>query len=300
MSFSVQTIVSFSFFLLCYLPFYCASQDCYWPNSSFSGSMVPCFNGTKPSACCGYQQDGSLAYCMTNNLCLGDNSVYRGSCTDREWKSSSCPQYCTDGEYTQLSAVETTCSNGSFISGDHSWTITALTNCGMNVKSCSLNCSSTYTFGVPVGQVMLKPEQAADLGLYNTTVTVSPAIPSPTSALPPVSSSPPTTVLTSNDSEPSNVCCPGKGSNSKAIAVGAGAGALFAVAFLTTLGLLIRQRRKTASVRENKNASTVSSPTLQQLPEEPHEVPPNNINNELATNTNIQELAAAPNSHLCI
>ncbi|MCJ1374459.1 hypothetical protein MMC20_005691 [Loxospora ochrophaea] len=147
---------------------------------------------------------------------------------------------------------------------------------------------------------MLKPEQAADLGLYNTTVTVSPAIPSPTSALPPVSSSPPTTVLTSNDSEPSNVCCPGKGSNSKAIAVGAGAGALFAVAFLTTLGLLIRQRRKTASVRENKNASTVSSPTLQQLPEEPHEVPPNNINNELATNTNIQELAAAPNSHLCI
>jgi hypothetical protein len=66
-----------------------AAQSCYYPNATLS-TDTPC-NTTKTghSACC-------TAQCMTSGLCFDNGLISRGSCTDPDWKDSSCPQYCTD------------------------------------------------------------------------------------------------------------------------------------------------------------------------------------------------------------
>jgi hypothetical protein len=74
----------------------CHAQTCYYPNGLEAEGDSPCDPDNEHSACCG-QSLGSA--CLSNKLCRAPNgNVVRGSCTDRDWASPDCPQYCL-GKY---------------------------------------------------------------------------------------------------------------------------------------------------------------------------------------------------------
>ena len=57
---------------------------------------MPCFPDLEDSPCCG--KNGT---CLANGLCQNSKSnlTARGTCTDRTWKSSNCPQFCLKSMY---------------------------------------------------------------------------------------------------------------------------------------------------------------------------------------------------------
>ena len=70
-------------------------QACWYPDGhTLAANDKPCNPGPGPSACCGSNQDGSPAYCLSNGLCLTDLKVTRGSCTDASWNASACASVC--------------------------------------------------------------------------------------------------------------------------------------------------------------------------------------------------------------
>ena len=70
------------------------SCTCYLPNGAVTPHDVPCENGHE-SVCC---SEGFI--CLSNSVCqkrdaANDTVGYaRGSCTDKSWRSSYCPNYC--------------------------------------------------------------------------------------------------------------------------------------------------------------------------------------------------------------
>ena len=71
-------------------------QSCYFPDGSVSPEDQPCpmAPGQTEAACCGTQMDGSRAVCLSNNLCMADLKISRGTCTDKSWDAFVCPHYC--------------------------------------------------------------------------------------------------------------------------------------------------------------------------------------------------------------
>ena len=83
------------FSLCAYLaPLTSTANTCYWPLGGVSGA-VPCDPNAEVSLCC-----GSQSACLTNGICQHDDTnttgitYSRGSCTDKTWTSSICPQHC--------------------------------------------------------------------------------------------------------------------------------------------------------------------------------------------------------------
>ncbi|KND87051.1 hypothetical protein TOPH_08260, partial [Tolypocladium ophioglossoides CBS 100239] len=75
---------------------------CYFPDGSVAQQDSPCRDDTPQSTCCGQGYA-----CLSNNICMATGkelqrsgaSVYvRGSCTDKNWRSGSCPNFCADPE----------------------------------------------------------------------------------------------------------------------------------------------------------------------------------------------------------
>ena len=74
---------------------------CYYPNQAISGD-IPCDLNASVSACCGNEW-----VCISNGVCEWTNSsgfahYARGTCTDSEWKSQSCPMFCEQSEFAQV------------------------------------------------------------------------------------------------------------------------------------------------------------------------------------------------------
>ena len=96
MSFEIQTLLSLLLGLLVVAK---AELTCYYPDTTVATGHIPC-NATASdtlndaSACCfGYGND----YCLANGLCWFDGTLSRASCTDKNWASSACPQWCLEG-----------------------------------------------------------------------------------------------------------------------------------------------------------------------------------------------------------
>ncbi|EFQ27716.1 uncharacterized protein GLRG_02860 [Colletotrichum graminicola M1.001] len=75
---------------------------CYYPDSSIAPNDTPCQDRTAESVCCGQGYA-----CLSNGMCQatgrelqkgGATELVRGSCTDRSWRSSSCPLFCINPE----------------------------------------------------------------------------------------------------------------------------------------------------------------------------------------------------------
>ena len=78
---------------------------CYYPNQGISGD-IPCDPNASVSACCGNEW-----VCISNGVCEQTNNsgfanYARGSCTDSEWRSQSCPQFCENSEFVRVSSLK--------------------------------------------------------------------------------------------------------------------------------------------------------------------------------------------------
>jgi len=87
------------FLLLAGLTNYVAAQTCFHPNGNPDPNSTPCNELAEFSHCCG-TLDLCLGngYCFTSGLSGWGNRLMRGSCTDPQWQSAACPEYCYDGE----------------------------------------------------------------------------------------------------------------------------------------------------------------------------------------------------------
>ncbi|KAG9230453.1 hypothetical protein BJ875DRAFT_445006 [Amylocarpus encephaloides] len=74
------------------------SKKCYYPNGLEAVDDIACGTRGDNSVCC-----GKGFVCLSNALCMDNSTVvdgkiagtlWRGSCTDRDWKSSICPESC--------------------------------------------------------------------------------------------------------------------------------------------------------------------------------------------------------------
>ncbi|KAF2092701.1 hypothetical protein NA57DRAFT_62225 [Rhizodiscina lignyota] len=86
---------------ICILPTFLAAVQgratCYYPDGTVAANDWPCKDSGGGVECC------SRGYaCLDNGLCVAPDpnpalniSYIRSSCTDKSWKSSSCPNFCT-------------------------------------------------------------------------------------------------------------------------------------------------------------------------------------------------------------
>jgi hypothetical protein len=75
-----------------------ARATCYYPDGCVSLQDTPCSDDTEHSTCCGQGYA-----CLSNKMCMatgeelqkpGATVLVRGSCTDKDWRSSECPLFC--------------------------------------------------------------------------------------------------------------------------------------------------------------------------------------------------------------
>ncbi len=86
-----RTIYPYLFF--CFIAL-ADAQTCYYPNGDAS-TDTPCNSTTQFSACC-----DAADFCLANHLCFSSTNLllWRGSCTDPNWNSPECPQYCRNSK----------------------------------------------------------------------------------------------------------------------------------------------------------------------------------------------------------
>lgn len=97
-----------------------SSVTCWFPDGQTSTvDHVACDDSAgnnleNGAACC---QNGTNDYCLGNGLCSRYGTVYRGSCTDKTWRSPACSQMCLDErEYHNLISFYTYVSTVVFCS----------------------------------------------------------------------------------------------------------------------------------------------------------------------------------------
>ncbi|KAL7942764.1 hypothetical protein V8C42DRAFT_330312 [Trichoderma barbatum] len=75
-----------------------ANALCYYPDGTPAPGDVPCSDSTQNAVCC-----GTGYACLSNGICQatgdelqkpGASEFVRGSCTDKTFRSSSCPSFC--------------------------------------------------------------------------------------------------------------------------------------------------------------------------------------------------------------
>ncbi|KAK3311628.1 uncharacterized protein B0T15DRAFT_522099 [Chaetomium strumarium] len=73
---------------------------CYYPSGDVAPQDLPCNDEAGQAACC-----GPAYVCLSNGICMSsglekqlpNQALYvRGSCTDKDWRSSKCPSFCVD------------------------------------------------------------------------------------------------------------------------------------------------------------------------------------------------------------
>ncbi|KAH6856258.1 hypothetical protein B0I37DRAFT_442955 [Chaetomium sp. MPI-CAGE-AT-0009] len=77
-----------------------AEAACYYPSGRLSPNDTPCRDDTPHATCCGQGYA-----CLSNGMCQatgeelvksGASEFVRGACTDKTWRSSSCPLFCIE------------------------------------------------------------------------------------------------------------------------------------------------------------------------------------------------------------
>ena len=96
---SVTSLIYLSFLSLLTLPSPShAAASCYFPDTTEASHDFPCYPDRDISVCC-----GPGFACLPNGICevtaaaVNPGVSYplvRGSCTDKTWASTACPQFC--------------------------------------------------------------------------------------------------------------------------------------------------------------------------------------------------------------
>ncbi|OJD30807.1 uncharacterized protein BKCO1_5500064 [Diplodia corticola] len=197
------------------------SRDCFFPNG-IQSSGSPCFPSQAVSPCCG---PGFV--CLSNGLCQPgpdtrrsyQYTVYRSSCTDRTWNSTSCPQICL-GPSDRLDAGQglATCGTG----GSYC--------CGRGYDCCS---------------------NATDIFPYETAEVVTTIPYSSSSATSATSSVSATVSRSSSQASPSNAVAIGVG-------VGVGVGG-FALLLASIIAFFLFRRRRGERGQQQHGSSRPSN-----------------------------------------
>lgn len=87
-----------------------ANALCYYPDGTAAPGDVPCSDSTENSVCC-----GTGYACLSNGICQatgdelkkpGATEFVRGSCTDKTFRSSACPSFCSTPGQDNVSGGE--------------------------------------------------------------------------------------------------------------------------------------------------------------------------------------------------
>ncbi|KAL2671231.1 hypothetical protein Neosp_013810 [[Neocosmospora] mangrovei] len=86
--------------------------QCYYPNGQDAPRDTPCKPDAEASACCA---EGYI--CVSTGMCqfvedVGTGKFARGSCTNQDWSSSECPNFCTDAEGEDAGGTDVTRCQG--------------------------------------------------------------------------------------------------------------------------------------------------------------------------------------------
>ncbi|KAB8200543.1 hypothetical protein BDV34DRAFT_204596 [Aspergillus parasiticus] len=190
-------------------------QTCYWPDGTPATEDVPC-SDEKYAPCC---RSGNL--CLSNNLCLNvaiqPYVLSRGACTDPNWDSDNCPQFCT---------------NVSRSSGSSLFPL-GLNSNGLAEYCCNQPVSngSEVTCNSASGSPFFVPDATLVAG-YAALANVS-SLSASTSASNSTSSSSPSPSSSSSSSS----------SNSRDVAIGAGVGVPLGVIALGAIAWALWERR---------------------------------------------------------
>ncbi|CAG8032664.1 unnamed protein product [Penicillium olsonii] len=212
-----------------------ATSQCFYPNGDKS-TDTPCYTDGSASHCC-----GSRSICLTNKLCLSVEQPYqlsRGSCTDNDWRSGSCPlNTCREFQSPKLltkadpkfaeSAQPGAGAAVVWLNGTGADSVyccnSVLVNQTSSEKFCSnINGSPQSSFAVADGYII--PGAAALSELVKGSNDTSSVVANNTSTATP-SSSP--TIKESND-----------------LAIGAGVGVPLGIIAIFSIGWALWERRK--------------------------------------------------------
>ncbi|KAJ5199155.1 hypothetical protein N7491_000285 [Penicillium cf. griseofulvum] len=196
-----------------------ATGQCYYPNGDRS-TDTPCYTDGSASHCC-----GSHSICLTNKLCLSIEQPYqlsRGSCTDQDWRSGSCPlntcQSAQPGAGAAVVWLNGTDSESTYCCNS------VLVDQTSSKKFCSsINGSPQSNFSVADGYII--PGVAGLSDLVKESNSTSSVVANKTS-----------TATTTGSSTTSN--------DSRSVAIGVGAGVPLGVIAIFTTGWALWERRK--------------------------------------------------------
>ncbi|RSL73327.1 hypothetical protein CEP54_000334 [Fusarium duplospermum] len=105
-------MASFRFIFAVFLSSKLVHAQCYYPNGQDAPRDTPCQPDAEASACCA---EGYI--CMSTGMCqfvqdTGTGKFARGSCTNQDWSSSLCPNYCTDADGEEKGGTDVTRCQG--------------------------------------------------------------------------------------------------------------------------------------------------------------------------------------------
>ncbi|KAJ4205206.1 hypothetical protein NW767_003999 [Fusarium falciforme] len=105
-------MASFRFILAIALSATLVHAQCYYPDGQEAPRDVPCKPDAEASACCA---EGYI--CVSTGMCqfveyAGTGRFARGSCTNQDWSSSECPNFCTDAEGEETGGTDVTRCQG--------------------------------------------------------------------------------------------------------------------------------------------------------------------------------------------
>jgi hypothetical protein len=271
---SKSTITLFLLLFLVQLSRAANAKACYFPDKSVAENDTACTSDTV-SICC---QAG--ATCLDNGLCFDpDGSAVggyiRGSCTDKTWASSSCPQYCTYGESSRklqvrnrklITAVTDNATAGLY----NSLSDAGVVSCGNDGFCCESDplakCDCQTGDGIFTISGDLKPFTT----IFSSASTKSSAKTTSTKVATTTTSGAGTTLskttsTSSASSSPTNTSSPAS-SNNTALKVGLGVGLPLGCALVGVLGVLSyflrrRQRQQKAAAEPDPSSVQFIPPT---------------------------------------
>ncbi|KAF5484965.1 hypothetical protein CGCS363_v014952 [Colletotrichum siamense] len=195
-------------------------ETCYFPDGSVDQGGIECprIGDNAVVACC----RKSNHYCLDNGLCLEPNAwtMYRNSCTDKNFRAAGCPKICRHTAPRGYTGV-------NYCYQDAIWTCRGRNDCD----------KANFTMPSPRGRMLINTALESDLGIAAATSTG----PSGTSI-----------AVCSTTSEASSGISTGA-----AAGIGVGVGVPLAIAVVALTILLLREKKKSRAAGLNDGATTV-------------------------------------------
>ncbi|KAF1928317.1 uncharacterized protein M421DRAFT_158384 [Didymella exigua CBS 183.55] len=242
-----------------------AANTCYFPNG-LASTDEPCDPDALFTQCC-----GSRSACLTNGLCILEASndtginYARGTCTDKTWASSLCPQQCQLNQDTpKNSSAYDFRTNGVQVwqCGSQGYAEEAKYCCESEAERqrCCSTQEAVFTLqGAAVGASTSASTTSTSLLITSAGSLITSADSSTSGPTATPSSSAEAASTTASLAAPTTTAQP-RETNGTAIGIGAGVGGAIGLIILVTVVLLFVWRR-----RRTKRHGMIEGPGVSEL-----------------------------------